>query len=644
MALQYKSEHEVNEFNGLLTEYKDLREVPDGYTPDALNWITQTNRQGIELRRGSALLGLTRRTGTGKVTGLGIGRRFDGSEVPFFSFGTKLCYYDADSDDTSEVGSDLLGTAADGDTVSIFPYSNIAGSWVYASSPRSSIFKIPTANPGSAVNQNTTTYRGFLTFGQSRAFLRNRHGTTAGNADDMGLYASCVDKVDLSQYAAQVTGESVGASGSTAYSGTLAQISGVKTAMFVVVSEAGGETLTDDRNGGLVGSLGSTGTINYATGAYSVTFNHTTTGAVTVSYYYEDATSGGVCDFAIADPSDRAAGEGNYFPQFDGGGPLKSVWPLATVFYCFHELKTWQVSIPVDDESGTDSISTNLPFREKMGVKSEYGAFAGEQGIYFLNTADPNKPEFMRLELYTGATTANIAAPKLLSKEIDFSAYAYDEAVVHEWGDYVLLCLEQIRNGAADDFNSRMFILNKKSGSWDVCDNPASRLATYNGALIAGDPLTPNVFKLFSGFDDDNNLITNHWTGGSSDLGLMGQKRFTRFVIEGLIQSSQSFAIDFAYDGGDFIETFIVAGDGSYVDTGRSIAVGSYTTGSKITGGDSAIVTANPYQVEIRVQSDRFQYVRPRFRALGGGYLSVHRYAYKDIRQKALGSLPVRRG
>src|SRR5437868_2847818 len=43
--------------------------------------------------------------------------------------------------------------------------------------------------------------------------------------------------------------------------------------MYVAIKEAGGETLTDDRNGNLVGNQGSLGTINYATGAYDVTFN-----------------------------------------------------------------------------------------------------------------------------------------------------------------------------------------------------------------------------------------------------------------------------------------------------------------------------------------------------------------------------------
>jgi hypothetical protein len=48
------------------------------------------------------------RTGLSKVTGLGVGIRYDGTEVPFFSHGQKVKYYDANDDDTHEVGNNLL--------------------------------------------------------------------------------------------------------------------------------------------------------------------------------------------------------------------------------------------------------------------------------------------------------------------------------------------------------------------------------------------------------------------------------------------------------------------------------------------------------------------------------------------------------
>lgn len=658
MGLQYKDEYRISEFKGLLTEVKDLREVPDGFTPDQLNWLTLTNGRGIELRRGTSRLGQTEQEGVGKVTGLGVGTRFDGTQVPFYTHGRKIKYYDADDDDTHETGSDLIPAAADGEDVYVHPYQNIAGAFVYLTSPNSPGYKIPVANPGSAVSLGLSTYRGYLKFGQSRGFLFARNGTTAGNKDHTSLYTSKVDKVSLSGYPAQVAGENIGTGDGAedTFSDTLSQITGARTAMFVTATD-GTETFVDDRNGVLTGSAGGAGTINYATGAISVTFAVAPTNlqAITASYYYEDSTSGGVADFAIADPSARLPGEGNVFPQFDGGGNLNSVFPLATVFYCLHDQKTWQVSIPVDDESGTDSISMNLPFREKMGVKSIYGAFGGERGVYFMNTADSNKPEFMRLELFTGATSSNVAIPKALSELIDFSGYSFDQNVVFEQGDYLINACAQVRNGVADSYNSRMFVLNKKNNAWDLLDHPASQLANYMGTLLVGDPLTNNVYTIFSGFDDDGASIRNWWTTGLTNLGMKGIKRFTRFVVEGLIQASQRYSIQLSFDGGPWITVAIVDGSASYVDTSSSIAVGSNTVGSKIAGGGDTVF-ANPYRAEFRVQTPRFQYVRARFEACvlpenaeeledpeaGGGYVSIHSFSFKDIRQKSLRSMPER--
>jgi hypothetical protein len=186
-----------------------------------------------------------------------------------------------------------------------------------------------------------TNFRfGSLRFGQGRSFAGRRKGIKAGNQDDTGLYLSDIDKALLSSFPAQTTGEVVGSSGSTHYTGTLSQRTGVRTVMYVAIKEAGGETLNDDRNGNLLGDQGSTGTINYATGAYDVTFNHTTAVAVTADYYYEDATTDGPLDF---DTSAAGAGKAKIFRQ-DDGGPFMAVFPFLNVEYAIHLLKTWALS------------------------------------------------------------------------------------------------------------------------------------------------------------------------------------------------------------------------------------------------------------------------------------------------------------
>jgi len=526
--------------------------------------------------------------------------------------------------------------------------------YVIASGLTADNFEVSTTFGGSAVNTSGSQsgthtareanldYKGFLKFGQSRSFLINRKGSN-GFLDKTNLYMSWVDGVSLATAPfAFISNENLGSSGSSSYSGTLIGAKGAKTIAQVLISAsvgAGTEIFLDDKSGNLSSNFGSTGTINYATGEYSVNFSDVTTSSVTASYYTEDATFKGVLDYSFA--TTRVAGTGRYFSQFDGGGPINTLFPLGTVFYCFHTLKTWQVTIPTDDDDQGSTPATNLPFRDKMGVTYPYSAFGGAQGIYYINNSNPNRPEVYQLRLFSGATQSNIASPVLISKALNLSSFGFDKAVMFEWGIYVLLCCQQMKNGVVDDFNSRTFLYNKKTEVWDLLDNPASRLAEYEGTLIAGDPLTNNVYTYFSGFDDDENDIFNYWTSGMTNHGITGQKVHKRMVIDGLIQAAQNIDVYLSYDGGDWVKTFTIEGNGAYVDSGKSIAVGSYTEGSKIVGGGEQVF-ANPFQVEFAVNSPRYEYVRIKFQATGGGYAQINYYRYKMILYKGSRSMPSR--
>ena len=186
-----------------------------------------------------------------------------------------------------------------------------------------------------------------------------------------------------------------------------------------------------------------------------------------------------------------------------------------------------------------------------------------------------------------------------------------------------------------------MFLYNKKSGAWNLLDYPVSRLAEYNGTLIAGDPLTNNVFTLFSGFDDDGGNIPNYWTSGYTNHGVPGQKVHNRMVIDGVIQAAQNIDVYEAFDGGSYVKVFTISGTGSYVDTGKSISVGTVVEGSKIVGGGVEIF-ANPFQVEFPVNSPKYEYSRLKLVATGGGYVQINYYKYKDIRYKGSRSMPTR--
>src|SRR5260221_2546726 len=128
-------DYPVSEFNGLNTFIKDLRALADGQTPDSLNWLTGKYKDNISLRRGYVLLGKTRNLGGGRITGIGVAQQSNGTQVPFFSYGQKIKYYNSITDDTVEVGTNTLPTLANGDDVSFMPYQNLAGAFMYLTSP-----------------------------------------------------------------------------------------------------------------------------------------------------------------------------------------------------------------------------------------------------------------------------------------------------------------------------------------------------------------------------------------------------------------------------------------------------------------------------------------------------------------------------
>jgi len=622
----------LSTFYGTNTSIKDIKTLKPGYSPDSLNWLTGVENDHIELRRGYARLGLTEQTGNGKITGLGVNIRYDGTEVLHYSHGRKVKYYDTVTDDNIEVGTNLLPAGADGEDVWIRSYQNLAGSFTYLGSQNSGVYKIPAANPGSAVDQSVSNSRwGVFHIGQNRAFAGQRNGTTAGNNDKTGLYLSYIDKDQLSDYT-QVTGESygTGTGAQVTFTHTLTQITGVRTAMYVSVTD-GTETFVDDRNGAMVGNLGGTGTVNYATGAVSVTFNTAPTNlqAITCSYYYEISTTAGILDF-----TGGANGQGKSFRQDDGGGNLMAIFNINTIEYCLHLLKTWQFTSNLDD-----TTSTNLPYRN-VGIPYHRAAFQVPDGILLADLARPTDPKFRKLQVLQGTNIQTIE-PLSISDDLDLSGFAFDYCVAFRWGDFEIFCVQEKVAEVANTFNSVMWVRNVKSKAWDRLNYYAACLTEYMGTLVAGDSISNNIYTLFSGFDEDGDVIENYWTSSEVNLGTENLKNCRRMVIDGLIQADQDLEVYLAYDGGDFTKVYTIEGDGSYVDSGTNTTIGSPTIGSKVIGGGGSS-TAHPFEVDFPINSDRFVTVRVKLVATGVGYVSVNNMTFKDIRNKGRKNIPNR--
>jgi hypothetical protein len=619
-------EYEVKNFTkGLITRVED-DSLPKGAAADSLNWLSRGDR--IELRRGSLLMG-TRQTGNGRISGLKVATRIDGTEVPFGSYGRKIFAYDGSA--WNEAGTNILAADAENEDLSIELYHSLAGAFVYASSPNSSIVKIPVSHPTNAVDQLSTTHRGRIRIKQGRMFLWDRKDTNGGT-DKTGLYRSKIDRDELSDYTA-VTAEAIGASGSTNYTGTLAfKAAGSKRTChyvsFTANTAAGSEVFQDDRNGNLTSNRGGTGTINYATGAYDITFAGTTTGAVTSDYYWEDATSSGICDFSKATP--RAAGEGFVIRQDDGGGDMMNLGSIGSKEYCFHERKTYEFSVSVDDTQATNQI-----YRDKVGIPYFRAMSETGDGTLYLDNTDQQNPA---VRILTYDQLGQQIVPKSLSDQIDLSDYRFEKAVLFTWGDYD--CLACRHKDA--DANQTLFVRNRLWNAWDRLDYCVSCLDTYGGSLISGDSLSNNFLTLFSGVDDDGSEIPNFWTSGKTDLGVSGLKKAHRMLLEGLIGPDQSLEVYLSFDSGQtFSLVKTITGQDSFVSR-QSVAVGANTLGSKEIGGGSTDgdITANHFQIDFGVHTDRFEYIQVKFKATGLGWLSISRYKLYDIRRKGQKSIP----
>jgi len=614
---------------GLFTRLED-ESIPLGASSDSLNWMSKGDM--IELRRGQKLLG-SDVTGTGRIRGLVVGNKFNGTQVPFRVRDRKIEYYDSVTEAWIEAGSDVIPAIADteDDDFAGDQYHSLAGAMVYLSSKNSSIYKIPVSNPGSVVDQESTAHRGKIKVKQGRMFLWDRKDTTGG-FDTTGLYGSRIDKDELSDFTAVTT--ETGFTGSvdslnTTFTKTLAfKAGGVKrTCMYVSVyatTAMGVETFRDTRNGTLESNLGGTGTINYSTGEVSVTFaSAPTSGSVSADYYWEDATSGGICDFSKDTP--RTAGQGFVFRQDDGGADFQNIFSIGPDEYCLHNLKTWKLNLSSDD---TDA--TNLIYRNRVGLPYWRGGTETGDGIYYADAPDSSEP-FVRI-LRPSEFNSELK-PFSISDQLDLSSYRFDKAVIREWGVYIVVACRQ----ASSTVNDTVFMYHKLWKLWDKFDFRVSCLEVYNGTLIAGDSASKNVYTLFSELTDEESEIPNHWVSGKMDHGVEGVKYSNLFQITGLIQPDQELKISLSYDNAPFVEVGRIAGNGSYVDVTQNISVGSPTLGSMEIGGGGDGIEASPFRREFRINTPRYEKVRVKVEATKVGYVSVSGYGFKDIRKKGRG-------
>lgn len=574
----------------------DDENIPNDAASDEKNWYT--HHGNIKLIPGRVLVGAE--GASGAIYGEIFGYKVNGTKVHYRKTSTKIQYFDGTT--WQDIIIDLT---ADSD-YTFANYSSLAGTFTYAFGV-DGIYKIHNAYPGTykAMYNATYNFKGYAFIDKGRTILWGR------TQDKTGLYGSKIDPQG-SNYTS-VSAEVLGASGSTTYSGTLAAVSGTRNcfALSVTGTTGGGaETFTDNYDGTLTGSLGGTGTINYLTGAYSVTFNGAvTSGNVTANYQWEDSNSGGVTDFRKS--ATRVAAEGFVVPQDEGGDAIQCVLiGQDGAYYSLKKQSAYRFEI-----DSTDLNPTNEVYRRDIGVPSPRGAVSTGKGIVFVNTAKYANPELTVLQRNP---LGDSIEPVVITPHFDFSEYNFTDCSMDTHDRYVLIACRTTDATA----NDRILLVDIAAGTVDITAYPARTFAKDSGTLYCGSSITQSTYKIYDGYDDDGLSIDNYWESNGETFKSKRLKKYKWLRLKGRIDPDQSFEVYISYDDAGYQLVGTVRGDASYVDFNEAQELGSNTIGAAQIGGDGG-PNAFPYYVRIKLKTPKFRKRKIKFVALGIGYVDI---------------------
>lgn len=525
--------------------------------------------------------------------------------------------------------SDILGGLVQDRDTSFATFESLAGNQMWINSPHSGPQKIMIANPGLATNMYDASknYKAHMTIKQNRAY-----NWQIGGTDNNRVRLSYEEVRGLEDFT-PVSNELMGVGdNSTKTFGPHIMVTKITVprATFMAVSVTDGvESFVDNLDGTLTGSLGGTGTVNYTTGAVSVTFNTAPGTNVNVSYEYVDeaaagsAGAGGIANFVV--PDSRVSGDPNVFPQLTGG-VIQTILSLKENRFCGHKNAIYNIMLTQDDAD-----ATNLIFRENFGISSLRGGAESEEGIYTVNINDPAGPRFVVVGFNTNSIEIT---PKIISFNLDLSGYSFDDLCVSVFNDLVLY--ECASSGS--NTNDTTFVYNRIYKWWDKLDYAYSCADVYNGAFTVGDTVSNNIFTLFSGIDADGANIFNFWKSGIMKLREKALKKIKKIKLEGEVGPNQSVQFFASLDRGPFVELkdsnggAFIQGNGDYVDRTQSVDVGAATLGTHPVGGGTNGIEAYHYERMLSFGQDRFSEVQFMVMAPGIGYASVTLTEFHDIR------------
>jgi hypothetical protein len=601
----------INIFKSGTHNLIDDENIPKDAAQDSKNFITQDGK--LKLAYGRKLIGTE--GSVGMIRGLFFGYKVNGTKVLFRKTSTKIQYWNGSA--WADVITGLTASAE----YSFSNYSSLAGAFTIISGI-DGIYKINTANPGSyvALYDAARNDKGKIMIDKGRLIMWD-----CANASKTVLKLSWIDRQNATVYTA-VSAEVLGASGGQTYAGTLAfKAAGATRNCFAIqisgTVAAGVETFTDNKDGTLTGSRGGTGVINYATGAYSVTFSAiTTSGNITANYQWEDSNQKGITDFTFS--STRVAGEGNLISQDIGGDAIFSVKVGQDgAYYSLKQQSAYRLEIAADDNT-----FTNLVYRTDIGIPYFRASVSTSKGIVFMNTANPDKPELTILQ--RNPLGDNIE-PVALFNHFKFSNYDYSDCCIDTWERYVIIACK--RQGST--LNDTILVCDLLQSTVDITYYGARMFAKDSGNLYVGSEITESVYQIFNGFDDEGLAIENYWISkGEQYAKAIAEylKKTRKLRLKGIIDPDQVVEISISYDDAGFEVVGTIRGDASYVDYTNPQVVGGNMIGEVQIGGDD-VVEAYPFFMEIKLKTPKFRKRTIKIQAKGIGYFDLDTIIDFDI-------------
>ncbi|MBS1516602.1 MAG: hypothetical protein JSS91_00785 [Bacteroidetes bacterium] len=598
----------VNAFTKGVHNLIDPENIPKDSAMDSSNFITKDGK--IILVGGRKLIGAE---GTvGKITGLWKGYKVNGDIVLYRKAGTAIQYWNG----TTWI--DIITGLGENDEYSFDNYSSLAGAFTFVNG-LAGFWKIVNSHPTTPKQMYNSgkNFHGKILIDRGRTILWDRNDTN--KKDPTGLYGSWIDRQNSTVYNT-ITGEAVGSSGSTVYSGMLAAITPQTTCFGVSITatvSAGTETFTDDYLGHLTSNFGGTGTIDYATMNYSVTFSSVTTGAVTATYQIENTNNKGITDFTFS--ATRLAGEGFQFPQDAGGDAILNVLiGQDGAYYSLKKQSAYRLSLDADDTNATNEV-----YRRDIGIPYWRCAVSTNKGIMFINTANPTKPE---MTILTKNPIGDVIEPVVLFPHFKFGNYIFDDASMSNYDQWTMVfCKSQNAEN-----NDTILMCNMLVGTVDIINYTGRMSIQDNGNLYIGDSLTKTIHQIFNGYDDLGLAIENYWTSKEEILHTDRLKKIRRLKFSGAIGADQYVEVYLNYDNAGFELVGTIRGSGDYVDYTNPQSIGSNFIGESQIGGDD-LASAYKFYMEMKIKTPKFRNRVIKFIAKGIGYFDLNSLTDWDI-------------